>query len=71
VEAVIFNIRTHLESVDSSPGHSDRPGRRSEELLMVTMGRKVELVHYYLKYCTINSQAKNRPAALEAGKRSI
>ena len=28
-------------------------------------------MHYYLKYCTVNSQAKNRPAALEAGKQTI
>ena len=26
--------------------------------------KKMELIHYYLKYCTVNSQAKNRKVAL-------
>lgn len=28
-------------------------------------------MHYYLKYCTVNSQAKNRIIALDAGKRGV
>jgi hypothetical protein len=31
----------------------------------------MELVQYYLKFCTINSQAKRRDAALDAGKRVL
>jgi len=37
----------------------------------VALEKKMELVHYYLKYCTVNSQAKNRKLALEAGKKII
>ena len=33
--------------------------------------KKVELVHYHLKICTISSQAKKRDAALLAGKKVV
>lgn len=74
IEAVIFNLKTHLDSVDSSPSqssNSERRGRKSEEDQKVAVEKKIELVHYYLKYCTVNSQAKNRIVALDAGKRAV
>lgn len=75
IEAVIFNIKSHLDSVDTSPSHSSASdqhrGKKTDELLFVTVEKKIELVQYYLKYCTINSQAKNRIVALDASKRVI
>ena len=62
-----------MESADTSlanSSHSER-SKKSEEFMVGTVEKKVELVHYYLKYCTINSQAKNRIVALDAGKKTI
>jgi len=46
-------------------------GKKTDDLLFVTFEKKIELIQYYLKYCTVNSQAKNRIVALDASKRVI
>ena len=74
IEAVIFNIKNHIDSVDSSTANSSTSegrGRKNDELTCGAVDKKIQLAHYYLKYCTINSQAKNRIIALDAGKRII
>ena len=73
IEGVIYNLNAYVESADNSlanSSHSER-SKKSEDFVVATVEKKTELVHYYLKYCTINSQAKNRIIALDAGKRTI
>lgn len=58
----------------SSPANSSTSEgrcRKSQEPNPLALEKNIELAHYYLKYCTINSQAKNRIVALDAGKRTI
>jgi hypothetical protein len=73
LEGLIFNLKSHLDSLQSSPSSSgvDHKHTHLDSFVYMTIEKKIELVQYYLKFCTINSQAKRREAALDAGKRVI
>jgi hypothetical protein len=75
IEGVIFNLKSHLASIQSTPANSHvletQRGKKHDEFLYATLEKKIELVQYYLKFCTINSQAKNREVALDAGRKVL
>lgn len=63
LEGLIFNLQSHRDSTHPSPSSA-----HLDSCLSLSVEKKMELVQYYLKFCTINSQAKRREAALSAGK---
>jgi hypothetical protein len=71
LEGLIFNLKAHLDSLQSSPASSAVDRKQADPFLWLSLEKKMELVQYYLKFCTINSQAKRREAALEAGRRVL
>ena len=68
IEAVIFNLKSNIASVDSTPSSSGRKAKKGDELAFAPIEKKIELVQYNLKFCTISSRATRRETALEAGK---
>ena len=78
LEALIFNVSSHLKTTTPSPHHSDHyipTASLSSHLRETLFGKppalRLQLCKYHLQYCAINSQLRNHKGALVSAQRTI
>ena len=79
LEALIFNISSHLKTSTPSPREVEdyikTSGSLSSHLRDSLYGKpinqRIQLSKYHLQFCAINSQLRNHKGALISGRRAI
>jgi hypothetical protein len=69
IEGVIFNLESHLHSLQNSVVSSSL----NQEILLALQGLEMKkmLSNYCLRFCALNSQQENHKEALNSARKAI